>query len=101
MDYHITQVLQGVCRDNLYIISGVCQKAVKAEIIYRGIGNASRAQYFGWAVHIIHPTPCDSHLLGGRKKVGEEEKRRLSSHQNTICQRNRILSGMTHLCYHF
>ena len=74
---------------------------VAPEIIYRGIGNASRAQYFGWAVHIIHPTPCDSHLLGGRKKVGEEEKRRLSSHQNTICQRNRIRSGMTHLCYHF
>ncbi|KAL5517380.1 hypothetical protein EMCRGX_G002921 [Ephydatia muelleri] len=35
---------------------------------------------------------CLGTRLGGRKKVGEEEKRRLSSHQNTICQRNRIRS---------
>ena len=91
-----------MCKYSVHVMNfaNKINSLLRPEIIYRGIGNASRAQYFGWAVHIIHPTPCDSHLFGGRKKVGEEEKRRLSSNQSTICQRNQISEGMFHLCYH-
>ena len=64
------------------------QISFEAEIIYRGIGNASRAQYFGWAVHIIPPTPCDSHLLGRRKKVGEEGK------EGYLVTRTRFVKGI-------
>ena len=71
-----------------FIVGVKSYMEVSNETSDRGIGNASRAQYFGWAVH---PTPCDSHLLGRRKKVGEEEKRRLSSHQNTKLQLRDLL----------